>query len=196
MKDWDSRGFYEKNMPKYLEEDLKIRSFLEAKIKLAGIAKLEIERFQDKMTIIISTSRPGLIIGRGGEGIEKLEKELQKLLFEKKQLKIDIQTIKDPWSSAPLTAQLIAQRIEKRTPYKRALKEAISKIMANKTVKGTKVQVSGRLDGVEMARRQWLKEGCLPRQTLRSEIDYAEERALCAYGIIGIKVWIYKGQKL
>jgi small subunit ribosomal protein S3 len=197
MKDWDTRGFYEKNAAKYLEEDLRIRNLLEEKLKLAGIAKIEIERFQAKIHIIISTGKPGLIIGRGGEGVEKLEKELKKLLFEPKELRLEIQTIRDPWSSAALTGQWIAQQLEKRARFKKTIKEALSKAMSSRGTQGVKIQVSGRLDGVEMARREWLKEGRLPRQTLRSDMDYVETRALCASsGIVGIKVWIYKGEKL
>ena len=201
MKDWASRGFYEKNTSKYLEEDFKIRSFLEKELKLASVAGIEIERFPTKIKVIIKTSRPGLIIGRGGERTEKIKKELTKLLFssgketEKRELEIEIKTIQDPWSSAELCAQWIAQRIEKRIPYKRVLKQALSNIMAHKGTKGAKVQVSGRLDGVEMARTEWLKAGTLPRQTLRSEIDYGQAEAFCTYGVVGVKVWIHKGER-
>lgn len=196
MKDWDSRGFYEKKGPKYLEEDFRIREFLEEQLKLAGIARIEIERFPGRVKIVISSSRPGLIIGRGGEGVEKLAKAIEKLLFEKRAVKIEIQGIRDPWSSAELTAQWVAQRIEKRTPFRRVLKQTLSKIMSSREVEGAKVQVSGRLNGVEMARTEWQREGKLPRQTLRSNIDYAKEEAHCTYGVIGIKVWIYKGEKV
>jgi len=195
MKDWNTRGFYEKKAPKYLEEDFRIRNFLEKKLKLAGIAKIEIERSPNKINVIVLTSRPGLVIGRGGEGVEKLKKELEKLLFEKKELRLEIQTVKDPWTSASLSAQYIAQRLEKRVPYKRVLKQSLSKIMVHKEVQGAKVQVSGRLNGVEMARTEWLREGKLPRQTLRSNIDYGTAKAFCTYGVIGVKVWIYKGER-
>lgn len=195
MKDWDTRGFYEKDASKYLEEDFRIRSFLEKRLKLTGVAKIEIERFPTKIKVIISTSRPGLIIGRGGEGVERLKKELEKLLFKKRELRLEIETIRDPWASAALCAQWIAQSIEKRAHYKRALKQALSRIVARKGTQGARVQVSGRLGGVEMARKEWLKEGKLPRQTLRSNIDYGEAKAFCTYGVIGVKVWIYKGEK-
>lgn len=191
MKDWDTRGFYEKSSPKYLEEDLRIRQFLEKKLDSAGIAKIEIERFPAKINIIVSTSRPGLIIGRGGEAIEQLKKRTEKLLFEKRGVKIEIKTIKNPWASAVLASQWMAQQLEKRVPYRRVLKQALSKIMSNKEVKGAKVQISGRLDGVTMSRREWLMEGRLPRQTLRSNIDYGFTEALCTYGVLGVKVWIY-----
>ncbi len=196
MKDWDARGFYEKNFSKYLEEDFRIRDYLERQLKLMRVGRIEIERFPAKINIIISTSRPGLIIGRGGEGLERLKKELKKRFFEKKELSIEVKPIKDPWASAALAAQWIAQQIEKRMSYKRTLKQALSKIMASRAVKGAKVQVAGRLNGVEMARTEWLKEGKLPRQTIRSDIDYGEASAFCTYGVIGVKVWIYKGDKL
>lgn len=195
MEDWDARGFYGKQTPRYLEEDVKIREFLKKELKLAGIARIEIERFSAKISIFISSSRPGLIIGRGGEGIERLRREIQKLLLEKKAVNIEIQNIRNPWVSAELTSQWIAQQIEKRVPFRRVLKQALSKVMANREVEGARVQVSGRLNGAEMARREWLKEGKLPRQSLRSNLDYGEARALCTYGIIGVKVWIYKGEK-
>lgn len=196
LKDWDTRGFYGKNAPQYLEEDVRIRNFLEETLKLAGIAKIEIERFPTKMSIIISSSRPGLIIGRGGEGVEKLRKELGKLLLKKSDLKIEIQSVRDVWASAPLAGQWIAQQIEKRVRFRRVLKQALSKIMITKGVQGAKVQVSGRLNGVTMARTEWLREGKLPRQTIRSNIDYATVKAVCSYGVIGVKVWIYKGERV
>jgi len=196
MKDWFSRGFYGKKTAKYLEEDFRIRKFLEDKLKLAGIEKIEIERFPAKIKVLISTGRPGILIGRRGERIEKLKEELEGQIFEKKELEIEILPLKDPWVSASLSAQWIAQQIEKRVPYRRVLKQALSKIMAHKEVQGARVQVSGRLDGVMMARTEWLTEGKLPRQTIRSDIDYAQAKAFCTYGIVGVKVWIYKGEKL
>jgi len=199
ITDWNSRGFYQKSLPQYLEEDFKIREFLKKKIGKLGVEKIEIERFPGKIIIIISSARPGLIIGRGGGGIEELKKELELSLVpgneEKKEIKLEIKEIKNPWASAPLAAQWIAQQIEKRIPPRRVLKQALDKITVSKTVKGARVEVSGRLGGAEIARRQWLKKGKLPRQTLRADIDYAQEEAFCTYGVIGVKVWIYKGEK-
>jgi small subunit ribosomal protein S3 len=196
--DWYSRGFYEKNFAKSLEEDVKIREFLEKKLKDAAIDRIEIERFPMKINIIIYTARPGLIIGRRGEGVKFLKEELEKKILkkdEKRELKIEIQTIQNPWLSAHLVAQWMAQQIEKRVPYRRVLKQALSKIMSQKEAKGARVQVAGRLDGVEIARTEWLQEGKLPRQTLRADIDYAQAEAFCRYGVVGIKVWIYKGER-
>ncbi|HHE76889.1 MAG TPA: 30S ribosomal protein S3 [Candidatus Parcubacteria bacterium] len=208
--DWSSRGFY-KEPAKSLEEDFKIRKFLTSKLKKAGIEKIEIERFSSKLNIIVFSSRPGIIIGRGGEGVEQLKKELIKKILgykdnqkskksgkkdeEKKIVNIEIREVRNPWVSASLSAQLVAQQIEKRVNHRRAMKQAISKIITNKEVKGVKVEVSGRLNGVEIARREWLREGRLPLQTIRADIDFAKAEAYCTYGVIGVKVWIYKGEK-
>ncbi len=215
MNDWNSRGFY-KNHQEYLKEDFKIREFLRKKLGKIGIEKIEIERFPNKLNIIISSARPGLIIGRGGEGIEKLKKELEKKLGiapvkkdskgkpltlpegkprGEKQIKIEIREIKNPWISANLSAQWAARQIEKRVPYRRVLKQTLSKISASKEAKGVRVELSGRLNGAEIARREWVKTGRLPLQTLRADVDYALVKAYCSYGVIGVKVWIYKGEK-
>ncbi len=205
--DWLSRGFYKKSFPEYLREDVEIRKFLEKKLGSAGIEKIEIERFAERLNVIVFCSRPGLIIGRGGEGVELLKKGVAKLLSQlksfdpsrhlpaKEEIRIEIREIKDVWASAALVGQMVAQKIEKRMPFRRALKEAIEKVMTQKTVMGVRIQVSGRLNGVEIARREWLQKGKLPRQNLRAIIDYAGVNAYCTYGVIGIKVWIYKGEK-
>ena len=193
---WETKGFYWKKYSSYLEEDFKIRKLIEEKFEKLAVEKVEIERSPGKVLIIISTIRPGLIIGRGGEGIENLKKEIEeKIIKEKKEVKIEVKEVKDPWSSANTVARWMASQIEKRTPYRRVLKQALERIMSRKEAKGAKVQVSGRLDGVEIARTEWLKKGQLPRQTLRADMDYGVSRAFCRYGIVGIKVWIYKGEK-
>jgi small subunit ribosomal protein S3 len=226
INDWDSRGFY-KDHQEYLEEDFRIREFLMKRLEKVGVEKIEIERFSNKLNIIISSARPGLIIGRGGEEIEKLKKELDKKLkqksiiqlykkFEKankktssrvkkdkarennnviKNVKIEIREIKNPWVSANLSAQWAARQIEKRIPYRRVLKQGLEKILESKEVKGAKIELAGRLNGTEIARREWAKDGRLPLQSLRADIDYARVNAYCTYGVIGIKVWIYKGDK-
>ena len=205
ITDWDSRGFYQKNFPANLEEDFKIREFLGKKLGKIGVAKIEIERFPEKINIVISSARPGMIIGRGGGGVEELKRELEAILkfttpalgagTRKRELKLEIREIKNPWASASLAGQFIAQQIEKRIHHRRVLKQALDKIMAVKGVEGVRVEVAGRLNGVEIARTNWLKRGKLPRQTIRADIDYAKSRAYCTYGVIGIKVWIYKGEK-
>jgi len=196
LANWDSRWLSKKEFPKYLEEDFKIREFLEKKLGKLGIERIEIERSPGKINVIISSTRPGLIIGRGGGGVEELKKELEnKTIKEKKDLKIEIREVKDLWASAPLVAQWVAQQIEKRVRYRRVLKQSLAKITATKGVQGARVEVAGRLDGVEIARTEWLKKGRLPRQTLRADIDYGQARAFCTYGVVGVKVWIYKGEK-
>lgn len=198
ITDWNSRGYYKKPA-ECLEEDFRIREFLGKKLGKIGVEKIEIERFPGKLNIIISSARPGLIIGRGGEGIEELKRELENKIIKKtkkqEELRIEIREIKDPWTSASLSAQWIAQQIEKRVHYRRVLKRALSKISAHKEIQGARIEVSGRLGGVEIARREWLGQGKLPRQTLRADIDYAKKEAYCSYGVIGVKVWIYKGEK-
>lgn len=198
LADWGSRWFEKKNLTLSLEEDFKIREFLKKKIGRLGVEKVEIERFPGKIMIIIFSARPGLIIGRGGGGIEELKKALENNIFgraAKKEIKIEIKEIRNPWSSAALVAQWMVQQIEKRMPFRRTLKQAIEKAMASKENQGIRVEVAGRLDGAEIARREWLKKGRLPRQTLRADIDYARDEALCTYGIVSVKVWLYKGEK-
>lgn len=199
LADWDSRWFDKKRLPQYLEEDFRIREFLKKRLGKIGIEKIEIERFPGKINIIISSARPGLVIGRRGEGVEELRKKLEVLIGssfeEKKEIRIEIREIQNPWLSANLVSQWIAQQIEKRIPYKRVLKQALEKIASQKGVEGCRVEVAGRLDGVEIARREWLQKGRLPRQTLRADIDYARSEAFCTYGVVGVKVWIYKGER-
>jgi small subunit ribosomal protein S3 len=196
MEDWNSRGFYEKDFASKLEEDFKIRKFLEEKIGDINLEKVEIERSPGKINLIINTARPGLIIGRGGEGVEKLKEEIEKKILKgKTELRIEIREVKNPWTSAILVAKWMASQVEKRVPYRRVLKQALSRVMAQKGVEGCKVQLAGRLDGVEIARTEWLKQGKLPRQTLRANIDYGQATAFCIYGVVGVKVWIYKGEK-
>ena len=199
INDWNSRGFYKKKFPEYLEQDFKIREFLTSKLEKIGVEKIEIERFPEKINIIIFSPRPGLIIGRGGEGIEQIKKAIEKKVFRagegKLGIKLDIKEVRDAWSSAALAAQYIAQQIERRMPPRRVLKQSLEKITVCKNVEGARIEVAGRLNGAEIARREWLKKGRLPRQTIRADIDYAQAKAFCSYGVIGVKVWIYKGER-
>jgi len=199
MADWLSRGFYGRKPFKYLKEDFIIRRFLNEKLKEASIENVEIERSRSSVKIIIKTSRPALVIGRGGEAIEKLKKvliqELERKKDDKTEIKIEVQEVKNPWLSADICAEWIAQQIKRRIRFRRALKMALGKIMLQKEAKGARVQVSGRLNGVEMSRTEWLKEGRMPRHTIRADIDYGTSSAFCTYGAIGVKVWIYKGDK-
>ncbi len=200
--DWDSRGFYQKNLPQYLKEDFEIRKFISERLDKMGVEKIEIERFPRKTNIVISSSRPGLIIGRGGEGVEKIKKDLIKMIAKKSSRKIvegeiglEIREIRNPWMSAALSADWVIQQLERRVRHKRVLKQILDKIMSNKEALGARVELAGRLDGVEIARREWVQRGRLPRQTIRADIDYNQSVAKCPYGTIGVKVWIYKGEK-
>lgn len=207
IQDWLSQGFYGSKPLEDIKEDFIIRKFLINKLKESSVEKIEIEKYSNKINVVVYSARPGIIIGRGGEGIEKIRLELLKEVFKKnnltlkdlsvleKKLKMEVREVSNPWTSSVLIGQWIAQRIEKRSPFRKTIKQAIEKTMANKEVKGIKVQVSGRLDGAQIARTEWLEKGRLPRQTIRAEIDYSLSEARCTYGKIGIKVWIYKGDK-
>lgn len=204
MDDWEIRGFYGKRFPKVLEQDFFIRNFLLKKLSECAIDSIKIERFPAKLNVIIKSARPGLIIGRGGSGAEDLKKELKiKLLALKKkrngvsvpEIRIEIQEVHNPWVSATLIGQAVEKQIIKRIPFRKVIKQSLDNIMENKEIKGAKIEIAGRLDGAEIARREWLKRGRLPRQTLRADIDYAHTSAYCTYGTIGIKVWLYKGEK-
>jgi len=201
LSDWASRWYNEKKFREYLEEDFKIREYLEKRLKDCGVGSVEIERFPGKVKIIISTARPGLIIGRGGKGLEEIKNELEKKILKKKEkekevVKIEIREIRNMWVHSELVAQWITQRLEKRMPYRRVIKQALEKVLSQKEVKGARIEVSGRLDGAEIARSEKVGAGALPRQTLRADIDYTHREAYCPYGVIGVKVWIYKGEKL
>ena len=193
-KDWLSRWFGGRNYVSYLKDDLKVRTFLELKLKNMSIDRIELERGTDSLGIIIYTARPGLLIGRGGGGVEDIKKAVQKLLKDKISVRIEIQEIKSPELSAHVMAESMVEQIEKRIPFRRILKQTLAKILANKQAKGAKIKMGGRLDGAEIARVEHLEEGNLPLQTLRANIDYATATATTTYGTIGVKVWIYKGE--
>ena len=201
IRPWKSRWFSVKNYQKFLKEDVLLREHLEEKLRGMLVDAIDIERSPSTLNVIIKTARPGLLIGRGGEGVEKLKKEvelflkkLRKTSTKKISLKLTVEEIKSPEQHAKIMTETIAQDLEKRLPFRRVLKHAMSKIMSSKGVKGAKITLSGRLDGAEMARYEWLKEGQVPLQTLRADIDFARGRAHLPYGDLGIKVWIYKGE--
>ncbi len=197
---WDSRGFYEKNFSNFLEEDYHIRKILSEKLESMGLEKIEIERSPSDTTVIIYTSRPGLIIGRGGEGVKNLKELLEKKISKiskdsKRKLKLEIKEVKEPYLSASLVAKDIARQLEKRMQYRKVVKQSLHKVAMHREVKGVRIEVSGRLNGVEISRKEYFQEGQLKRETLRADLDYAHEIARCSYGTIGIKVFIYKGEK-
>jgi small subunit ribosomal protein S3 len=201
IRDWKSRWFgVNKQYRGSLKADLIIREFLDKELRYFFVGDIQIERNQKSMRIIIKTSRPGMIIGRAGDGITKLREKLLNLIKKEgislgnQEFKIDIEEIKSPESNARIVAMLVAEGLEKRLPFRRVLKQTIEKVMANREVQGVRIKLGGRLAGAEIARREELKKGRIPLQTFRADIDFARERAHMTYGDIGIKVWIYKGQ--
>jgi small subunit ribosomal protein S3 len=201
IRDWKSRWFARKeNYVSNLKTDVLVRGFLKKKVKGMYVSVIEIEKNAKMFRIAIHTSRPGLIIGRGGDGIEKLREGLRKEMNRHKitlpqDLKLDVIEVANPEADAAIVAGMVVEGIEKRLPFRRVLKTTLEKVMANKEVLGARIAVSGRLGGAEMARREELKKGGIPLQTLRADISYAKDEALMTYGIIGVKVWIYRGMK-
>lgn len=200
IRDWRSRWFPSnpKRFREYLRADSEVRRFLQKKLRTMYVASTDIERDDKIMRIIIRTSRPGMIIGRSGEGAVVLKKEIDMLLrklklSEKPEIKLDIEEERSPESSAAIVAMMIAEGLEKRMTFRRVMKQTIEKVMANRDVEGVRVALSGRLGGADMSRREELKKGRIPLQTLRADIDFAREKAYLPYGVIGVKVWIYRG---
>ncbi len=193
IKDWDSRWYAEDDFADYLIEDYNIRKFLKKKLYSAGISKIEIERASDRVKCIIYTAKPGVVIGKGGAEIEKLKTQVQKMTDKK--LFIDIKEIKRPDRDAQLVAENIAQQLENRVSYRRAMKSTMGRAMKT-GIKGIKAYVGGRLGGADIARGEYYSEGTIPLQTLRADIDYGFAEADTTYGKLGVKVWIYKGEIL
>lgn len=217
---WKSRWFSPKHFPAYLYEDTMLRAWLERRLKASHIERVEIERFPNVLHVIVRTARPGILIGRGGEGATKLKQDIGRFLEKsaarrpswanardharqkqmsllasgkKGELKLTIEEVRFPETHAAIAGQMIVDDLEKRLPFRRVLRTALEKIAASREVKGVKISLKGRLDGAEMARYEWAKRGRIPLQTIRADVDYAEKTAFTAYGTIGVKVWIYKG---
>ncbi|PIQ66769.1 MAG: 30S ribosomal protein S3 [Candidatus Zambryskibacteria bacterium CG_4_9_14_3_um_filter_40_16] len=200
IRDWKSRWFGLKNKyTEFLRGDILIRAFLENKLKGNYVSSIEIERNEKTLRIIIESSRPGMIIGRSGDGATKLKENIVSMLKKKKvydshvEVRLDIKEIKSPESNAVIVAQMVAEALEKRLPYRRVSKQMVEKVIANRDVLGVKITLSGRLGGTSIARTETRKLGRIPLQTFRADVDYAEHPAKLPYGYIGIKVWIYKG---
>lgn len=194
IRTWESRWFAQgKLYASQLHEDLKLRNYLKKKLKHAGVSKIEMERAANKLKVIISTARPGVVIGKKGTGIDALKLDVQAMTPN--EVFINIQEVRKPDVDAQLVAENIAIQLEKRVSWRRALKKAIASAVRG-GVRGVKVQVSGRLDGAEIARTEWYNEKSVPLHTLRADIDYGTAEAKTTYGIIGLKVWIYKGDVL
>jgi len=183
----------QKKYPSILEEDYKIRAYIKREFSSAGISKIEIERRSEQLELQIHTSRPGIIVGRSGSGIDKIKEDLQKVLKCTNHIRVNVTEIKNMDADANLIGEFIAEQLEKRIPFKRATRQAIQKAQ-RANAQGIKVQVSGRLNGAEIARSEWVREGRVPLQTLRADIDYATKEANTTYGILGIKVWVFNGE--
>ena len=188
---WDSIWFDEKNFAEKLHEDIIIRNYFKNKVKDASISRVNIERTAKSITVTIYTSRPGIVIGKGGSEVEKLKTNLSKLI--EMDVNVNVSEIKRPALSCELVGQNIAQQLEKKINYRRAVKKSIQSTMSM-GAEGIKIQIAGRLNGIDIARSETFKEGRIPLHTLRSNIDYAHVEALTTFGIIGIKVWIFKGE--
>ena len=193
IKDWDSRWYAEADFADNLIEDHEIRTYLKKKLYSAGISKIEIERASDRIKIIVHTAKPGVVIGKGGSEIEKLKAEVQKMTDKK--LFVDIKEVKRPDRDAQLVAESIAQQLENRVSFRRAMKSTMGRSM-KAGVLGIKTAVGGRLGGADIARTEFYSEGPIPLQTLRADIDYGFAEADTTYGKLGVKVWIYKGEVL
>ena len=191
VKTWKSKWFEDKNYAKWLHEDLKLKKAIRDKFAHAGIADVELERAANKAKVIIHTSRPGIIIGKRGAGVEQLKAELQKLT--KNELFVDIQEVRKAETNARLVAENIATQLERRVAFRRAMKKAVQTAMKF-GVKGIRVHAGGRLGGAEIARAEWYREGRVPLHTLRADIDYGEVTAHTKAGTVGIKCWIFNGE--
>lgn len=199
IRDWRSRWFGTRGQyQEFLKVDVLLREFLIKRLRGMYVDSIEMERGQNSYRVIIRTARPGMIIGRNGEGMTKLKSDVMKQLSKIKvelprDIKIDVEEVKDPESHAAIVAYMVAEQIEKRMPFRRVMKMMIEKVMASKNVKGVKIALSGRLGGAEMSRSESIKQGQIPLQTFRADIDFAREKAYLS-GVIGVKVWIYRGE--
>lgn len=196
IRDWDAKWYAEKEYAEYLHEDLKIRKFVSSRLADAAVSKVEIERAAKRVNVSLHTAKPGMVIGKGGSEVENVRKELVKITGRKpNEIHINIVEIKKPDLDAKLVAEGIARQLENRVAFRRAQKQAIQRTMRS-GAKGIKTQVSGRLNGADIARAEGYSEGTVPLHTLRADIDYAWEEADTTYGKLGVKVWIYRGEIL
>ncbi len=201
IRDWKSRWFLvDKNYRVALKTDILIREFLTKELRNFFLGGIDIERQRKAIRVVIKSSRPGMIIGKAGDGVVKIREKVLRLLRDEKidlagqELKIDIEEVRNPEANSAIAGMMIAESLEKRLPFRRVMKQMIEKIMAVKEVKGCRIYLGGRLGGAEIARSEEMKRGRVPLQTLRADIDFAREKAHMTYGDIGIKVWIYKGE--
>ncbi len=193
IRSWEGRWYADKNYQELLHEDLKIRKFVIGKLQQAGVPKVEIERAANRVKVSIHAAKPGIVIGRGGQEVENLRKALEAMTG--KQVAVNIVEIKKPELDAKLVAESVAQQLEKRVSFRRAMKQTVGRTM-RAGAQGIKISCSGRLGGAEIARTEWYNEGKVPLHTLRADIDYGFAEANTTYGKIGVKVWIYRGEVL
>jgi small subunit ribosomal protein S3 len=191
-KNWKSNWYSEKGYGDKLQQDFEIRDLIENQFRLAGIGRVEIKRSRGLIDVTIFTSRPGIVIGHKGSGVEKIKKELNKITDEK--VKLNVKEIRKPETWARVMAEQVAYQIERRIAYRRAMSQVLSEITRNPQVRGAKINVAGRLNGSEIARSEYVAEGSLPLQTLRADIDFAQVLAKTKFGSIGVKVWINRGE--
>lgn len=190
---WKSRWFSKNNFSRQLKEDVEIREYLEKHLKKAGLVRIDIERFNDGgITVVIKTTKPGLIIGKGGAGIEELKKKIKQKLGIKKDLKVNIEEVRDINLQAQVVANGITEQLEKRVAFRKLMKQSLEQVM-QAGAKGVKVAIGGRLNGADIARTEHLSMGKIPLHTLRADIDFARSTAFTTYGTVGVKVWIYRG---
>lgn len=200
LRDWKSRWFADPGQfQEYLKGDVLLRQFLKKHLRSMHVADITTERNDKQWKIVIRSARPGLIIGRSGEGSQKLKALILSRLARwkvshPKDIRLEIEEVRSPESSAPIVAMMVAEGLEKRMPFKRVIKQMAEKVMANRDVKGVRIAISGRLGGADMSRKEQVRQGNIPLQTLRADVDFAREKAYLPYGVIGIKVWIYKGE--
>ena len=193
VKTWDAKWYADKDFAENLHEDIKIRAYLKDSLKIAGVSRIETERSKNRLKLTIHTAKPGMVIGRGGSGIEQIKEGLKK--YTTKHVDINIAEIKQPDMDATLVAENIAAQLERRIAFRRAMKQSVGRTM-RMGAKGIKIQLGGRLGGAEIARSESYREGSIPLHTLRADIDYGTAEAHTTYGRIGVKVWIYKGEVL
>lgn len=203
IRDWKSRWFVtdKKSFRDNVKVDETIRRFLAKRLRGTYVSNVEIERSSGELRVVVSTARPGLVIGRSGENATKLRQEITDVVRKSsanalpagKQVKLDINEVRQPETDAAVVAYMVAEGLEKRMPFRRVLKQTVEKVMAAREVEGVRIAVSGRLGGAEMSRKEEVKKGRIPLQTFRADIDFAHEQAYLPYGVIGIKVWIYRG---
>lgn len=198
---WASQWFAKRMFKQYLREDVVLRNFLRERLRLSHVTEIRFERLSGgKLQVTIRTARPGMIIGRGGGGIEEIRKAVQAQLRKirgtavPEEVRIEVQEVRDPDAHAVLLAQSIADQLERRMPFRRVLKRSLERALAARGIQGARIAISGRLGGTEMQRREWAQGGKVPLNTLRADIDYAQEEARTTWGVIGVKVWLYKGE--